>query len=189
MKSKKAASLIIICTIIVVVIVLILSILNKSSDTQIIMSSSNKSSMKLTSPAFADGAMIPVLYTCKGNEISPPLEISGIPAGTKSLALILEDPDAPAGTWDHWVAFNIDPKTTTIPEGAASTTGTLGSNTGGNAAYESPCPPFGMHRYIFTLYALSTTLSLSEGSSKSAVTSAMNGDVLGIAELMGKFGE
>jgi Raf kinase inhibitor-like YbhB/YbcL family protein len=155
----------------------------------ITMSSSSKSSMKLTSSAFADGSLIPVKYTCNGKEISPPLEISGVPAGAKSLILTLEDPDAPIGTWDHWMLFNIDPKTMIIPEGSVPEGAVVGSNTGGTAAYEGPCPPSGMHRYVFTLYAISTKLSLPEGSSKATVLAAMNGNVLAMAELMGKYGK
>lgn len=177
------------CTAIILTIVLSVSISNRLPIKPNIMSSTSKSKMELTSPTFVGGATIPVKYTCKGDDISPPLEVSGVPAGAKSLVLTLEDPDAPAGTWDHWVAFNIDPKTLIISEGAASTTGTLGSNSSGTVAYEGPCPPSGTHRYVFTLYALSKTISLSEGASKSAVTSALNGDVLAMAELMGKFGE
>ncbi len=152
-------------------------------------SSKNSSSMKLTSPAFAEGATIPERYTCNGGDISPPLEISGVPHDAKSLILVMDDPDAPVGVWDHWVAFNIDPKTLIIAEGAASTTGTLGSNGGGTAAYAGPCPPSGTHRYIFTLYALSTTLSLPEGASKSKVIATMNGNVIAMAELMGRYGK
>ena len=124
----------------------------------ITMSSPSKSSMKLTSSAFADGSLIPVKYTCNGKEISPPLEISGVPAGAKSLIIILEDPDAPTGTWDHWVVFNIDPKTLVIAEGTTPEGAIFGSNTGGTVAYEGPCPPSGTHRYVFTLYAISSKL-------------------------------
>ena len=155
----------------------------------ITMSSPSKSSMKLTSSAFADGSLIPVKYTCNGKEISPPLEISGVPADAKSLILTLEDPDAPTGVWDHWVVFNIDPKTLVILEGTIPESAILGLNTSGTVAYEGPCPPSGTHRYVFTLYALSAKLSLPEGSSKSAVLAAMNGNVLAVAELMGKYGK
>jgi hypothetical protein len=178
-----------VCTIIVIVAVLSLSILNKHAPQSATMSSPSKSSMKLTSSAFADGSLIPVKYTCNGKEISPPLEIFGVPADAKSLILTLEDPDAPTGVWDHWVVFNIDPKMLVIAEGTVPKGAMLGSNTGGTVAYEGPCPPSGTHRYVFTLYALSAKLSLPEGSSKATVLAAMNGNVLAVAELMGKYGK
>jgi Raf kinase inhibitor-like YbhB/YbcL family protein len=101
----------------------------------------------------------------------------------------LEDPDAPTGVWDHWVVFNIDPKTLVIAEGTVPKGAMLGSNTVGTVAYEGPCPPSGTHRYVFTLYALSSKLSLPEGSSKVTVLAAMNGNVLAMAEFMGKYGK
>jgi Raf kinase inhibitor-like YbhB/YbcL family protein len=186
----KTIPLIIVCTILAIAAVISVSLFNRSAVIPItIMSSPHSTSMKLESPAFAAGGVIPVKYTCNGNGVSPPLDISGVPAGAKSLVITMEDPDASVGIWDHWVAFNIDPKTSIIVEGAASTTGVLGSNTSGTAAYESPCPPSGIHRYVFTLYALSITLSLPEGSSKNVVTAAMNGNVLAMAELVGRYGK
>jgi len=145
------------------------------------------SSMKLISPAFADNQMIPTLYACNGSNISPPLTISGVPAGTVSLALIVDDPDAPRGTWDHWVVFNIDKDTREIPEGTEPH-GTPGVGSNGKTGYAGPCPPSGTHRYIFTLYALDTMLSNPSGSNKADVIKAMNGHILAQALLIGKYG-
>lgn len=167
--------------------VLSVSVLNKNPNDTNHMSSTHSSSMKLTSTAFTDSGVIPVKYTCDGEGINPPLHISGVPDGAKSLVLIIDDPDALSGVWDHWVLFNMDPKTEDIGEDSVPGGSIIGSNTSGKNSYESICPPSGTHRYIFTLYALSIVLSLSEGSSKSAVVAGMNGDVMAIAELTGRY--
>ena len=145
--------------------------------------------MELTSPAFKEGAPIPVKYTCEGQNLSPPLVINGVPPGAKSLALIMDDPDAmkPAGkVWDHWVTFNIPPETTVIGEGE-NPPGVMGSNTRGVLAYGGPCPPDGEHRYYFHLYALDTMLNLKEGATKKQVLDATDGHVLAQAELRGRY--
>ena len=141
--------------------------------------------MELTSTAFNHESRIPTRYTCDGTEVSPPLQISAIPAGTAALALIVEDPDAPRGTWDHWVVYDI-PVTTSIPEGVESI-GTTGVSTGGEQGYESPCPPSGSHRYVFTIYALDSTLGLGPGANKVALLAAMEGHVLASATLLGRY--
>ncbi len=144
--------------------------------------------MQLTSSAFAAGKPIPALYSCKGRDISPPLAWTDPPAGTQSLALIMDDPDAPMGTWDHWVLFNIPAETRALSEAfqvAAPLTG--GKNSWGKTTYGGPCPPSGTHRYFFRLYALDTNLSLSSTATKADVIAAMQGHTLGMAELMGVF--
>ena len=139
----------------------------------------------LTSEAFDANATIPLLYTCDGANISPPLALSGIPSGTQTLAMIMDDPDAPDGTWVHWVAFNIPPTPAIAAD--VSALGTAGVNSWGLLGYGGPCPPSGTHRYIFTVYALNTTLSLAEGASKEEVLAAMDGQLLASAEWIGLF--
>ena len=140
--------------------------------------------MKLTSPAFAHQAMIPPKYTCQGEDISPPLTLSNIPKGTKSLALINDDPDAPIRTWNHWLIWNIKP-TGEIRENSAP--GTQGKNSWGRNDYGGACPPRGKHRYFFKIYALDTELDLPEGASKSELEKAMSGHILEQAELVGLY--
>ncbi len=141
--------------------------------------------MAISSSAFAHNETIPVLYTCDGADISPPLAISNVPEGTVSLALIVDDPDAPVGTWDHWVEFNI-PVTGTIAEDAGQI-GTRGRNSWGSTGYGGPCPPSGTHRYFFKLYALDAELDLSAGATKRQVEAAMEGRILAQAELIGLY--
>jgi Raf kinase inhibitor-like YbhB/YbcL family protein len=141
--------------------------------------------MKLSSPAFADGEAIPSRFTCDGHDASPALAIEGLPEGTACLALIMDDPDAPVGTWDHWVAYDI-PVTAAIPEGVKAL-GTAGCNSWRKTGYGGPCPPFGEHRYFFRVYALSAPLGLAPGASKKQVLEAMRGRVLAEAALMGRY--
>ncbi len=140
--------------------------------------------MKITSPAFAHNAMIPKKYTCQGKDISPPLAISDIPEGTVSLALILDDPDAPRRTWDHWIIWNIKP-TREIKED--STPGTQGKNSWGRHDYGGPCPPSGTHRYFFKLYAIDNEMDLPAGATKAELEAAMKGHILEQAELIGLY--
>jgi len=143
--------------------------------------------MKLESQAFAEGATIPVKYTCDGEDTSPDLNWSNDPVGTMSFVLIVDDPDAPGGTWDHWIVFNIPPTTKSVQEGQEPQ-GTKGGNSWGNLGYGGPCPPSGTHRYFFTIYALDLdTLSLAEGATKSAVEASMGGHILDQASLMGTY--
>ena len=142
--------------------------------------------MKLTSPAFANNGAIPSEYTCDADDLSPPLSISDVPANAKSLSLIMDDPDAPVGTWDHWVVFNINPSTKQIAEGAEPE-GVGGKNSWGRTGYGGPCPPSGTHRYFFKLYALDTTLNLPEGSAKKELERAMQGHIIAQAQLMGTY--
>lgn len=158
--------------------------------------------MELTSTAFENGGIIPSQYTCDGAGYNPPLAISGVPEGTQSLALIMDDPDVPKqlkpdGVFDHWILFNMPPGTTEIPENAAPSTmpGTHGTNGRGTAGYVPPCPPShyepNEHRYLFTLYALNAELDLPEGATKEQVLGAIHGRAAGhlieSAQLIGKY--
>lgn len=140
--------------------------------------------MKLTSPEFENGNKIPREFTSEGDNINPRLIIEDIPAGTKSLALIVDDPDAPMGTWVHWVSFNI-PVVSQIDED--SIPGKQGINDFGRKEYGGPCPPSGTHRYFFKLYALDNVLDLNEGINKEALEEAMEGHILDKAELIGLY--
>lgn len=144
------------------------------------------SQLTLRSPAFPHEGLIPAKYTCDGDDVSPPLAVDGLPAGTVSLVLIADDPDAPGGTWDHWVAFNVPPTTSRIGEGEKPQ-GTAGKNSWGLAGYGGPCPPSGEHRYLFRLYALDTSLRIGAGAAKAAVLEAMQGHVLESSTLMGRY--
>ena len=143
--------------------------------------------MKLTSPAFENNQLIPKKYTCDGKDINPPLQISEVPAGTKTLVLIVDDPDAPMGTWVHWVVWNISPETTLIEENSVPQGSIQGVNDFNKNSYGGPCPPSGTHRYYFKLYALNTELSLSSSARKEDVEKAMEGAILEKAELIGLY--
>jgi len=151
-----------------------------------------KMALTIASTAFEEGGMIPRQYTCDGADISPPLSFSSVPEGTKSLALIADDPDAPMGTWVHWVLFNIPPDTTGLPENVP-TDQTLangakhGVSDFGKFGYGGPCPPSGTHRYYFKLYALDAMLDLSGRVTKKNLLSAMEGHILAEGQLMGKY--
>ena len=130
-----------------------------------------KGTMQLTSTAFTEGQPIPAKYTCEGKNVSPPLKWSGVPAGAKALALIADDPDAPVGTWVHWVLFDLPPGASELAEDLAKSQHVAGATQGLNdfkhLGYGGPCPPPGKpHRYFFKLYALDTTLGLKPGSTK-----------------------
>lgn len=145
--------------------------------------------MKLKSSAFSQGQPIPKKYSCQGDNINPPLEISDVPSNAKTLALIMDDPDVPPEIrkermYDHWVVYNIDPKTTKIAENATHL-GTHGKNTAGEKKYTGPCPPYGKHRYFFKLYALDITLP--EISTKDELLAKIEGHILAKAELMGTY--
>ncbi len=142
--------------------------------------------MKLTSSAFANGEKIPPKYTADGADISPPLVIEGVPEYAKSLVLIVDDPDAPMGTWDHWIVWNIAPDCSRIYE-AETSIGISGNNGWNKLGYRGPAPPSGTHRYFFKLYALKTMLDLKEGSSKKQLEAAMEGNIIAEAGLMGKY--
>lgn len=140
--------------------------------------------MKLTSAAFAEGKGIPPAFTCDGTDQAPTLNVAGVPANAQSLALIMDDPDAPSGTWDHWILFNIDPGVQTIND---KTAGTGGTNSKGELQYHGPCPPSGTHRYYFKLYALDTMLDLPAGATKQQILKAMHGHLIEEATLLGTY--
>jgi len=149
---------------------------------------------ELTSTAFLQGETIPARYSCDGEDISPPLAWGDPPEGTRSFALIMDDPDAPTGTWDHWILFNIPTNTRELPENAPLDAKNqdpdaifVGSNSWGRTGYGGPCPPFGTHRYFFKLYALNTTLGLLPGANKGELLKGMEGYILAQAELMGTY--
>jgi Raf kinase inhibitor-like YbhB/YbcL family protein len=149
-------------------------------------------SIQLTSPAFEEGGMIPQRFSCDGKDVSPQLDWSGVPDGTSSLALICDDPDAPVGTWDHWILFNIPAGTTSLPEGVpADETLENGARHGVNSwrrvGYGGPCPPGGTHRYFFKLYALDTKIDLTAGATKDDLLGAIEGHVLAEGQLMGRY--
>ena len=142
--------------------------------------------MKITSPAFQNNATIPDKYTCKGENISPPLEFAYIPKNAKFLALIMDDPDAPSGTFTHWLVWNIPSKVTEIEEGERITY-SQGNNDFGRQYYKGPCPPSGVHRYFFTLYALDKELDLKPGANKDELLKAMRNNIIEKTELIGKY--
>ena len=148
--------------------------------------------LQITSSVFSEGEMIPQQFTCDGADVSPDLSWTGVPEGTKSLALICDDPDAPMGTWVHWVLFNIPSDETGLPaevapEASLSNGAIHGTNDFRRLGYGGPCPPGGTHRYYFKLYALDTGLSLESGATKAQVEDAMEGHVLAQGQLMGKY--
>jgi Raf kinase inhibitor-like YbhB/YbcL family protein len=146
---------------------------------------------QLFSTAFADGGSIPALHTCEGADLSPTLEWSGEPGGTHSFALIVDDPDAPAGTWNHWLLWDVPSKIHNLPQGfKPGMAGVSGRNDFGRTGYGGPCPPkgHGPHRYFFKLYALGLeTLGLREGTKRPDLDRAMAGRVLAEAQFMGRF--
>jgi Raf kinase inhibitor-like YbhB/YbcL family protein len=149
-------------------------------------------SLTITSAAFTEGAMIPRRYTCDAQDISPDLKWSGAPAATRSFAMICDDPDAPVGTWVHWVLFNIPAGVSELPAGVAPDAvlqngARHGMNDFRNLGYGGPCPPRGTHRYFFRLYALDTMLTLESASTKAQVAAAMKGHVLAEGQLMGTY--
>ncbi|MCJ7812156.1 YbhB/YbcL family Raf kinase inhibitor-like protein [bacterium] len=149
--------------------------------------------IKITSTAFNEGGMIPVKYTCDGLDVSPPLTWSNVPDGTKSLALICDDPDAPMGTWVHWILFNLPPEIKMLPENVPSKEvlsngAKQGKNDSRKIGYEGPCPPGGTHRYYFKIYALDTVLDLEAGIKKADLIKAMEGRILAEGQLMGRYG-
>ena len=144
---------------------------------------------KSSSPAFVDSGSIPQKYTCQGDNVSPELNWSEAPASVKSFALIMEDPDAPGGTFTHWVLFNMPAATKQLAEGT-SPIGVGGNNSLSQTGYMGPCPPSGVHRYYFRLYALDVpALNLQAGAARSEVEAAMKGHIIGAADTMGRYGK
>jgi Raf kinase inhibitor-like YbhB/YbcL family protein len=141
-------------------------------------------SLQVISLAFSQGGHIPKKYSCEGEDVNPPLEISNLPEKTKTLAIIVEDPDAPNGIFDHWIVWNIPPNE---PITENSVPGVNGANSFGTEGYRGPCPPSGSHRYFFKVYALDSQLDLPAGSNKKALQQAMQGHVLSFGELMAHY--
>jgi len=140
--------------------------------------------LSVKSPAFEDNGLIPEKYTCDGNDTNPPLKIGNIPLKTQSLALLIDDPDAFNGIWNHWVVWNISPQGTINENGVP---GEEGLNSFNRHTYGGPCPPSGTHRYLFTVYALDTKLKISISSRKKDLEAAMSGHILAKGELVGKY--
>ncbi len=143
--------------------------------------------LTITSSAFVEGNAIPSRYTCEGRDINPPLAFGDVPAGTRSLALIVDDPDAPVGTWVHWVMWDIPADVREIAEGSLPAGAKQGVNDFRRNSYGGPCPPSGTHRYYFRLYALDTTLDLGPSTDRVALEKAMRGHVLAKGLLMGTY--
>lgn len=148
--------------------------------------------MKITSSAFDEGAMIPKKHTCDDVDVSPPLYFTNVPEGAKTIALICDDPDAPMGTWVHWVLYNlpanIDELSENIPADETLSNGAKqGTSDFGRIGYGGPCPPGGNHRYYFKVYALDKELDLEPGATKDKLLKAMEGKILAEGQLMGKY--
>ncbi len=149
---------------------------------------------RLTSTAFESSGPIPVRYTCSGDDVSPPLQWSGAPKKTVAYALICDDPDAPRGTWVHWVAYNIPADCLSLPEAMPTDTSlqapvklTQGTNSSGKIGYQGPCPPSGTHRYFFKLYALEKDVTLKPGATKAELLDQLKNNIIAKTELMGTF--
>ena len=148
--------------------------------------------MKLHSTAFSPNSLIPFQHTCDGQDISPPISWDSPPAGAKSLVLICDDPDAPRGSFLHWVLYDLPPLAHQLPSGVPKqpklpTGGVQGKNDFGNLGYGGPCPPSGSHRYVFKLYALDKQLNLQPGATKAQVLKTMEGHIMATAELIGRY--
>ncbi len=143
--------------------------------------------MTITSPAFAANQEIPRKYGCSGTNTSPPLSFAGVPAPAKTLALIVEDPDAPGGLFTHWVVWNIPPTATTVAEGQPPAGGTEGKSSYGTSGWGPPCPPNGEHRYVFNFFALDAALSLPPSAGREELLNAMKGHALAQAQLTGRY--
>lgn len=141
---------------------------------------------QITSTAFQNGEQIPIRHTCDDKNTNPPLKIDGVPESARSLVLVMDDLDAPAGEYHHWITFNLPPTTTEIPEGYEPG-GISGKGTSGNLDYFGPCPPDGEHTYVFKVYALDQMLDLEEGASYDQVMEAMVGKILAEAVLSGRY--
>jgi Raf kinase inhibitor-like YbhB/YbcL family protein len=143
--------------------------------------------MKITTTAFQQGGNIPSKFTCDGADANPPLRFEGVPAEAKSLALIVDDADAPGGLFTHWLVWNIDPTTTTVEENSAPANGIQGKNDFGKSGYGGPCPPSGTHRYFFKIFALDRQLDLAAGSKRAQLDAQMRGHIMAQGELMGRY--
>ncbi len=143
--------------------------------------------MKISSPSLIESKYIPQKYTCDGEGVNPPLKIEDVPETSSGLVLIMDDPDAPGGVFTHWLIWNIDPETQEIKEDSVPAGSVEGKNSGGDLGYYPPCPPSGIHRYFFRLYALSTEINLPSGSNRAELERAMSGYVIGEARFMKEY--
>ncbi|MBI5414570.1 YbhB/YbcL family Raf kinase inhibitor-like protein [Candidatus Peregrinibacteria bacterium] len=143
--------------------------------------------LTISSSAFSANTAIPSVYSCDGKGVNPPLSLSNPPKAAKSLVLLVDDPDAPAGTWDHWILWNIDPTVSQIGENTVPANAVQGKNSSGTNGYEGPCPPSGTHRYFFKLYALDAMINLKEGSTKFDVEREMEGHIVASADIVGLY--
>lgn len=151
------------------------------------MAGGAETTLTISSSEFAAGGDIPVQFSCKGDNMNPPLEIHGVPPAAKSLVLILDDPDAPGGLFTHWIVWNIEPSTAGIAQKSVPAGGVEGTNDFGKKGYGGPCPPSGTHRYIFHLFALDQKLDLHAGAKRAAVDKAIGGHIVARGELSGRF--
>lgn len=142
--------------------------------------------MKITSSAFQEGGNIPSKFSCDGANTSPPLQIADVPSEAKSLALVVDDPDAPSGLFTHWIVWNISPQTNSVGEGSAPK-GVQGTSDFGKSGYGGPCPPSGAHRYYFKIFALDRQLDLPSGAKRGQLDAAMKGHVIAQGALMGRY--
>lgn len=151
------------------------------------MEGTEMDALKISSPVFEDNGSIPVKYTCDGANVNPPLRIENVPSGAKSLALIVDDPDAPGGIWVHWVVCNIDAKTRDLKEDTVPHGSVQGINDFETYNYGGPCPPSGTHRYFFKLYALDAPVSFSADTGKPGLEKAMRGHVIAQTQIVGLY--
>lgn len=184
MKSALIIPLVLI-TLIIIAITVFLTLRSPHSIEQGIKPADNM--LKITSPAFTQDSVIPQKYTCKGENVNPPILIEGVPENAKSLVLIVDDPDAPGGTFTHWILLNINPKTTEIKENSVPSGATSGINDFRNVEYQGPCPPSGTHRYFFTVYALDTTFAFTEVPDRQATDKLIENHIITQGQLMAKF--
>jgi len=178
---KKQIIYIILIILLIFLFYIILSLINNKKNMKQI------GEIQLTSEVFQNNQSIPLKYSCNGENINPPLSIKNIPTNTKSLTLIVDDPDAPSGDWVHWLIWNIPSNTSQIEMGATPSGSVQGLNDSKNNKYDGPCPPSGTHRYFFKLYALDTTLNLKVNSNKNNLEDAMKGHILGQTTLIGLY--
>jgi Raf kinase inhibitor-like YbhB/YbcL family protein len=180
MNKRITIAIIIVLIPILIYTISIFTSLNKNKMEQI-------SEIKLTSSAFQNTQPIPEKYSCRGESVNPPLSISGVPKAAQSLVLIVDDPDAPSGDWVHWLLWNISPDTSLIAENSVPKDAVVGLNDYNHNKYDGPCPPRGMHKYVFKLYALDIKLSLDQNSRKGDLEKTMNGHILDQTKLSGTY--
>ena len=188
MKLSKKLVLIVLAIVVAAAAIVFLATKDSNEGSKI-MSNGTKSTngLQIVSPAFKEGAAIPVQYTCKGQNVSPPLNIMNVPAGVKSLALIMYDPDAPVGDFVHWTMWDIPPNIETISANSVPVGAVQGVTSFGDKKYGGPCPPSGTHRYMFELYALDTSLNLPADTTRDGLKKSMEGHIIEQHTLMGKF--